>query len=336
MKCLPRTSIEAVRLEEVAEVAVGERRWCDGSRAARIGRARTPPADRPARSGRRRRRGRPALVTRASSASASSGRSTWWSVRREHARSNETLSNGSAVASPSTNVAFAGARAARPRAARARGRRRPPRRRAARARVRACRRPCRVERALVAAQRSEERPQLLPQAPRPARGVRGDASAFAREAARTASSWIMRPPPAPRSRAGSESIPVDELVVDRARDPRVLLGEHAVADAASPASRRGSSPVELDGERVHRDRADDRRAARRRRAPRFRSGRGGSRPRSRPGRCRSTSAARRRSGGRSPCSRPGRSCFTCASSAPPRSTGSSPSSAGSSPNGDSP
>ena len=79
-----------------------------GRARARSGRARTPRADRSARSGRRRTRGRPERHAR-QLGDASSGCATWCSVRREHARSNEKSSNGSAVASPSTNVTFAGA-----------------------------------------------------------------------------------------------------------------------------------------------------------------------------------------------------------------------------------
>ena len=85
--------------------------------------------------------------------------------------------------------------------------------------------------------------------------------------------------------------------------------------------------VELDGEGVHRDRRRRRGGARPRPAPRCRSGRGGSRPRSRPGRCRSTCRARRRSGGRSRSTRRARSSFTSASSLRHESAGSSPSSA---------
>src|SRR4051795_7058727 len=48
----------------------------------------------------------PGCVTRTSSATTSSGRGTWWRVRSDPARSNDAGSNGSCVASPSTNSMF--------------------------------------------------------------------------------------------------------------------------------------------------------------------------------------------------------------------------------------
>src|ERR671935_81540 len=57
----------------------------------------------------------PGRVTRTSSAIASSGRAMWCSVRSAPARSNDAYSNGSFVASPSTNETF-GNRSARARA----------------------------------------------------------------------------------------------------------------------------------------------------------------------------------------------------------------------------
>src|SRR5215210_5951734 len=60
------------------------------------------------------------------------------------------------------------------------------------------------------------------------------------------------PPRAPR--VGSDA--ADELVVDRSRYLRVRLGEHSVAE---DRDRRADAllALELDRERIHRDRADD-------------------------------------------------------------------------------
>ena len=58
------------------------------------------------------------------------------------------------------------------------------------------------------------------------------------------------------ARRGSESDPADELVVDRPRDARVILGEDAVAQDRHRRPDR-LLVLELDRERVHRDGADD-------------------------------------------------------------------------------
>ena len=79
--------------------------------------------------------------------------------------------------------------------------------------------------------------------------------------------------------------------------------------------------------------ADDAPPASRPRAPPCRSGRAGSRPRTRRGRCRCAPAPRRRSGARSPCSRPAAAPAPARRSSARTSAGSSPWPAGSSPNG---
>ena len=65
----------------------------------------------------------------------------------------------------------------------------------------------------------------------------------------------------PAARAcGLELIPVDELVVDRVRHARMILEQHAVPDERDGRPD-GKLAVELDGERVHRDRRRRRAAA---------------------------------------------------------------------------
>src|SRR5438105_13864619 len=60
-----------------------------------------------------------------------------------------------------------------------------------------------------------------------------------------------RPPRAPRVR----SDPADELVVDRPRRPRLVLGEHAVAENRHRRADR-LLVLQLDGKGVHRDGPD--------------------------------------------------------------------------------
>ena len=59
-----------------------------------------------------------------------------------------------------------------------------------------------------------------------------------------------------RARKGSDSDPAHELVVDRVRNARVRLREHAVPEQHDRRAD-GQLAVELDRERVHRHRPDD-------------------------------------------------------------------------------
>ena len=126
-----------------------------------------------------------------------------------------------------------------------------------------------------------------------------------------------RPPRPPRISRRRSSIDGDPPGAARARvEPRRDLVADRAGDRAcssmripSPTSVTGvpaGSSSQLDGERVHRDRADDAATLALDEYLACPSCRGETRPHTRPGRCRSRSAGRRRTGARSPCSRPAR------------------------------
>ena len=127
----------------------------------------------------------------------------------------------------------------------------------------------------------------------------------------------------PRS-AGAGVEPRSDLVADRVRDTRVLLDQDPVADERHRRSERElARPARP---RAHPSRSCPRPVgARRRRGSRSRSCRAGSRPRSRPGRCRSTSVDRRRIDARTPCSRRVRAASRARGTTPSASAGSRPS-----------
>ena len=117
-----------------------------------------------------------------------------------------------------------------------------------------------------------------------------------------ASSSIEHDPPRPR-RARVDA--ADELVVDRVRNPCVLLDENAVPDERDRrADRQLADRARPPGHPWRRRRR--RGGARRRRAPRRPSCRAGNRRHSPRGRSRSSSPPPRRTRGGSPCSRPAR------------------------------
>ena len=191
-------------------------------------------------------RGPPSRVTRTISAMTISGCGMWWSVRSVPARSNEKSSNGSAVASPSTNVTLgssAGALTGEREQLRARGRRRRPRGRAARARARASPAPVPdVERTLVAVAASTNALHAVAHSSLPHRarpdGGRAEAGSAVLASNRSG---------VDDDTAGSGGFTVDaadQLVVDGTGDSRMVLGENA-----SPEQDDGSS------ERAARDRA---------------------------------------------------------------------------------
>ena len=113
-----------------------------------------------------------------------------------------------------------------------------------------------------------------------------------------------------RARLGPDSIR-ETTVVDRLRDPRVMLGQHAVSDQRDWCVGR-KLLVEPDGDRVHGHGSDHGAAGAPRRRPPFPSYRDGIRLRSRPARPRSTCPRPPRTGGHSPRSLP-RAALTCAS-----------------------